>query len=207
MRAIMACSIALFAAGCGSGGLSTGGGSDLAVAPDLARAPDLATPPDMASPPPVADLAVPSDLSQTPPYDAAGVACGMQTCGGKQKCCVMLKGMMAMPMCMDSCPDGDFTVACDGPEDCKGNPCCVSINNAMIDGAGAQCTMQPDSCPPKVDIQSRSGMDRLCHIDADCTAGAPNTQLPSCCTLMQNGNAAHVCLSKIFAQFLGATCP
>ena len=202
MRFLIASSFAFTVAACGgSSGLNTGGGGDLAKAPDLGQSSDLALPPDLSS---SGDFAVPPDLAESLPD---GLSCGNQTCGGSQKCCVMLKGMMATPTCMDSCPDGDFTVACDGPESCMGNPCCVIIKNAKVSGGGAMCTDQPTACPPAVDIQTQSGMDRLCHVDADCTSGAPNTQLPKCCTVKQNGNPAHICLNMLYAQIAGGTCP
>src|SRR5207302_452280 len=72
------------------------------------------------------------------------------------------------------------------------------------------CTQKPDDCQPMIDLQTFSGMDRFCHVDADCTRNAPNNQqLTQCCTLTQNGQAVHVCLNQMLAGFSqgAATCP
>jgi hypothetical protein len=117
----------------------------------------------------------------------------------------MFNGMMATGGCADSCADGSVAVMCDGPEDCMGNPCCAQFSNM---GFGAiSCTQSTASCPPAIDPQAMTGQTRLCHQDGDCTVGDPTTKLPLCCTVMQNGNAAHICLNKLYAGFAGGTCP
>lgn len=177
---------------------------DMAMTPpDLAVVLDLAILPDIAKP--ILDLSQPLG-----PTDANGVACGMMTCAVGQQCCVTAMGMQVSAMCQPQCDTdaGQVVVACDGPEDCPGgNPCCGKFSaNGMTMGAVA-CGAQPTDCPPMVDIQSRSGNTRLCHVDADCTRNAPNTQLPQCCSVKQNGVTVHVCLSQIIAGFIGGSCP
>jgi hypothetical protein len=188
-------------AGCGGGTLSTG---DMAATADQAQAIDMAQPAiDMAMVQP--DLTPPADLTYVTALDADGVKCGMQTCPSNQVCCAMLSGMMATGGCMDSCPDGDLTVTCDGPEDCMGNPCCGTLSNMGVNSIA--CTMSTMDCPPMIDPQTMMGQTRFCHQDGDCTVGDPNTKLPLCCTLMNNGNATHICLNKLYAGFAGGTCP
>ncbi len=218
MRFTLACAFALSVAGCGGSGLQTGTGDSPDMAQVAAPGPDLAmqaTPgpdlaiiefEDMAAPVETPDLAQPPE----PPADA-GIQCGNQTCPLGQKCCATFGNGMASATCMDSCGDGALTIACDGPEQCGGNPCCVDVQNAMFNG-GAMCTAAPTDCAPTFDIQKRSGMDRLCHNDNDCTSGAANSQAPNCCTITQGGASVHTCLNKNFVGLLGfagikATCP
>jgi hypothetical protein len=208
MRFAYACALALVAAGCGGNGLSTGAG-DLATAPipDLSTGPDFAVGPDLTPAAGPEDMSIPPDLTQVEPLPDSGISCGNMSCALGQKCCVLVKGMQVMPSCMDSCPDGDVTLACDGPENCDGNPCCINIKNGGFTG-GAMCNTKPTDCAPAIDIQTQSGMDRFCHTDNDCTSGLPGgSMLPLCCTISLTGSSAHVCLNKLFAGFIKATCP
>jgi hypothetical protein len=209
MRNALAYLLVSFAvAGCGGGdGLMTGG--DMATSggnKDLSMAGNK----DMTMPP-VQDMTVPpvQDMSMSfLPFDS-GVPCGNMICPLGQQCCVSINGMMASATCADSCDkiDGSIDVMCGGPENCGGNPCCANIQGGMVMG-GVSCTQAMDACQPNIDVQKMSGMDRLCHVDDDCTRDAPNnTNLTQCCTLMMNGNATHVCLNALFAQFAGGTCP
>lgn len=205
MTARLLSCLALLVAGCGGGGSGLYTEKpDLTPARDLSVAPDLAQPPDLAVPP---DLAMPlQDLRQPPVGDAAGVVCGNMTCGKGLKCCVEVQGMGAMAKCLAGCPDGNFPVACDGPEDCGGNPCCVDVKGAML-SAGAVCTAKPSECVPQLQLQTQSGRSRLCHVNADCTAGVANSELPLCCRVQQGGQQVQVCLNQLIAGFIGAACP
>jgi hypothetical protein len=151
------------------------------------------------------DMTSAGDMAREIP-DSDGVSCGMgQACMNGQQCCVVIMGMMATPMCMDSCPDGSLDVMCDGPEDCSGNPCCASVNLLQMSVNSIMCTQAQTDCNPNI----FGGMTRLCHVNPDCTDGAPNTQDPTCCTIMQNGNATHICANDTLAQMSGGllTCP
>jgi hypothetical protein len=144
-----------------------------------------------------ADLSMPADL-------ANAFSCGNSVCMGGQKCCVT--GMT--PSCAGSCGDGGFEAQCNGPSNCGGNPCCITIGQGFT-VQGVTCTMAPSACPPMVNAQTQAGMDRACHVDADCTAGLPAMpapQLPDCCT--NTMTLQHVCFNKSYLQFIsGWTCP
>lgn len=143
----------------------------------------------------------PADMAQ--PADLAGAfMCGSTFCPPSQKCCV--NGMT--PTCADSCAtDGGFVAECKGPENCGGNPCCITIGSGFT-VQSVMCTTSASACPPMVNVQTQSGMDRACKVDADCTAGVAMPQLPDCCTNTQT--AQKVCFSKTYLQFVqGWTCP
>jgi hypothetical protein len=141
-----------------------------------------------------ADMAVGPDMTTT-------LQCGNLTCHGTEKCCAV--GTSAM--CMPSCPDGGFQASCTSPSDCGGNPCCITIGSGF-QVQGVMCTNAPSACPPTVNLQTQSGMDRACKVDADCTSGVQNSMLPDCCTNTQT--MQKVCFNKSYTQFIqGWTCP
>ena len=145
----------------------------------------------------VADLAL-------PPVDLANAfSCGSSICMGGQKCCV--SGMT--PTCATSCSDGGFEAQCNGPANCGGNPCCITIGSGFT-VQGVTCTTSASACQPMVDTGTQSGMDRACHTNADCTAGLPSTpapQLPDCCT--NTMTMQHVCFNQAYLAIGGWTCP
>jgi hypothetical protein len=147
----------------------------------------------------IPDLAMPADL-------ANAFMCGGSICPGSQQCCVT--GMT--PTCASSCGDGGFQAQCNGPANCGGNPCCITIGSGFT-VQSVICGNAPSACPPMVNAQTQSGMDRACHVDADCVAGLPSMpapQLPDCCTNTQT--AQHVCFNKSYLQLPGITgwtCP
>ncbi|MGZ3443090.1 MAG: hypothetical protein ACXVDD_26395 [Polyangia bacterium] len=147
----------------------------------------------------IPDLSMPADL-------ANAFMCGGSICTGSQQCCVT--GMT--PTCASSCGDGGFQAQCNGPANCGGNPCCITIGSGFT-VQGVVCTTSASACPPMVNAQTQSGMDRACHVDADCVAGLPSMpapQLPDCCTNTQT--AQHVCFNKSYLQLPGITgwtCP
>src|SRR5439155_15912195 len=85
------------------------------------------------------DLAQPTDL-------AGAFVCGDRVCMGGTVCCVSAgAGGAAMGTCQATCGDGGVPVSCRGPDNCSGNPCCVTIaNNAPQMVA---CTDSPSACP------------------------------------------------------------
>jgi hypothetical protein len=141
------------------------------------------------------------DLTYAPPLDADGVTCGKQTCAPGLVCC--LAG--GVEGCAQSCADGGNEFACDGPEDCMGNPCCTRSDQNV-----ATCGVAPTDCQPTV-LNSDAGftlITRFCHVDGDCTYGAQNTVLATCCTISpQPGLIAHVCLTPGIAAMAGGACP
>ncbi|MDB4965437.1 MAG: hypothetical protein JWN44_1126 [Myxococcales bacterium] len=143
----------------------------------------------------VVDMAQPQDL-------ANAFMCGSTYCPPNQKCCV--NGMT--PTCATSCPgDGGFVAECKGPENCGGNPCCITIGSGFMI-QDVVCTTSPSACPPMVNVQTQSGMDRACKVDTDCTAGVSMPSLPDCCT--NTMTAQKVCFNKSYTQFVqGWTCP
>jgi hypothetical protein len=143
--------------GVGGGGAAGGGGSDV----DLAVA--------------VHDLSVlPPDLRD--PLE--GVKCGTNlTCSAvpKELCCVGGGGNGDSCISDNStCPMGDSTYSCDGPEDCTDNvaepTCCATGANTANAGAkGATCgTPNNLACVP------------LCHAFADCPTFAGYS---ACCAV------------------------
>ena len=126
------------------------------------------------------------------------------TCAVGLVCCL---GSGTATSCLSACPDGGFvTIQCDGPEDCMSNPCCGPITSGRV--VSANCTSAPTACPPTFDFASSSGQTRLCHVDADCTSGAPGTTLPNCCTIPQSGYDYHVCYAQAFISLVpGGHCP
>lgn len=147
-----------------------------------------------------------------PPFDANGVRCGTATtCDVGQQCCVTANDAGGMFTCAASCPDAGFTLACDGPEDCKngGGPlCCANLKtlagtspNCPLDSVATACvttctTTLSQMCPGKTTV-------RLCHQPEDCAGEVQHT---SCCTRGQGALAATFCLSPTIAGFIGATC-
>jgi hypothetical protein len=189
IRALVA---SLLLVGCGTDSLSPT--PDLASPPlDLAPSPLPSPPMDLAPPP--------GDLAYAPLVDGGGFKCGTASCGGGNVCCVV----GTTPMCQSSCPDGGFVAQCRGPQDCGGNPCCVTLqNNYSIHDVS--CAHAQTDCVPSVDTTTGSGQDRACNVDGDCTAGAPGTNLPNCCTNSSTGQ--HVCFNRLALVLVpGFTCP
>lgn len=81
-------------------------------------------------------------------------------------------------------------LACTGPQDCQGNPCCLtqplSRGNVTLG-----CTNAPDACGVSKDIDYYTS--RLCHSDADCVAGGINTAETKCCLASVMSQRAHTC--------------
>ena len=73
-----------------------------------------------------------------------GPACGATTCtNGSEVCCIGTNSVCRVP---GNCPSEEF--ACDGPEDCTGQPCCMPNNGGSECGGNCQ--------------------EIACHVDADC---------------------------------------
>jgi hypothetical protein len=166
---------------CGGGGLKPGGndgGADQGVA-DMTMMSLLDMPAVQ-----FADIAG---------IDFKGVACGNQTCGTGESCCISPNGNTLEQTCVtgSSCTSDDggtIDATCDGPEDCaSGTPnCCadISIGGGSPSG-GAMCTA---SCPASAGQGGGAGIStKLCHNGADCVGYSGSTPLgtldfDSCCT-------------------------
>ncbi|HZS38424.1 MAG TPA: hypothetical protein VFF06_16430 [Polyangia bacterium] len=152
------------------------------------------------------------DLSQ-PPSDLAGAfVCGSQgVCMGGTVCCVSAgAGGQPSGVCQASCGDAGVPVSCRGPDNCGGDPCCVTIANNVPQSVA--CTSAPTACPTMYTFSGSmisSGQTRLCHTNNDCTSGLSNTQYPDCCTAMMGGVTQQFCFSAGLASLSGGkvTCP
>jgi hypothetical protein len=118
--------------------------------------------------------------------------CGNMTCGAGTSCCVS-NGVAA---CAASCPGG-FVAECSGPDNCGGNPCCVTVSPKFM-VHDVSCTHAAGDCVPNFDLTTQSGQDRGCHTSADCTAGTnvdmSALMLFDCCTHIPSSQ--HVCFNK-----------
>lgn len=177
------------AGGCGNNSLPaqdmTSGTHDLAVSHDLSMAStmDMTVPPDMAY--------------RGPATDGGPLSCGNTTCAKDQVCCITANSAGATSACATSCADGGISVACEGPGNCGGNPCCATIKGATP--SNVMCTTSPAACPPSFDLATRSGMSRLCNVDGDCSAGLTGPQMyPDCCHYTAN-TSTHFCFNKNYA--------
>jgi hypothetical protein len=94
------------------------------------------------------------DATPPGPPDAspnAGITCGNMTCSGQNVCCVSFQnggGQMGYE-CKDKCDGNQGTFACDGPEDCPGQHCCVGrTSSACADDCGFDSTAcrTPSDC-------------------------------------------------------------
>jgi hypothetical protein len=144
----------------------------------------------------VVDMAMGADL-------ANAFMCSSQPggpiCMGGMQCCVV----NSMPMCMGSCPDGGFTAQCRGPQNCQGNPCCVTTTSFVVQSV--VCTSHASDCQPNVNTMG-TGMDRACNVDGDCTSGVTNPSLPDCCT--NTMTMQKVCFNRNYLGIVsGWTCP
>ena len=91
------------------------------------------------------------------------------------------------------CPWGDagryWWLACGGPSDCSGAPCCYT--DSLGAGASSSCQQGADACPTGV-FEGRSQV-RLCHADSDCTSGLSRTATGVCCRWDQLGATQLTC--------------
>jgi hypothetical protein len=188
----------LCAVGCGDNGVPAGGEPDLSAAADLATSGgggDL-------------KMSNGGDMAYNPPLDAGPLSCGTGTCTTNQVCCaVRSDGGFSGASCTaaNACGGNDLPIECRGPEYCGGKPCCLTLVNRMPQSI--LCTAAQTDCSPALDTTG-SGKTRLCHTSADCTAGAPTTGFPDCCSGMQGGVQQQFCFNKGFTSFVpGITCP
>ncbi len=126
-----------------------------------------------------------------------GVQCGQPLCSVGQVCCYSPQ----IAYCATSCPDGGIitaVLACDGPEDCSGNPCCVVLKSSTT----AACTQGSGECEHQFRGRQGGGQSRVCHVDGDCTAGIPNTSAVRCCTM--KWLKMRICVTKAEADSGGS---
>jgi hypothetical protein len=223
--------------GCGGADLGTNDlavgmdlGADLAMRDQSASTDDLATTGDQSAagdqsmlPVDAAmsidlsnalDMSVPPDLTMVSDLTANGIVCGNATCPVGVPCCVSTSFMMTVdgggPVTVltcnpGGCPDGSIADTCDGPEDCAGNPCCLQVMNAI---SPPMCTMAANACVPQLNGMVTAGQTRACHSNSDCTAGAMNTALNLCCTVVPSGlPKMHLCLNQVIVGAVGGSCP
>jgi hypothetical protein len=149
----------------------------------------------------VRDLTPLPDLTRV--RDLAGLIpepCGNTKCAVGQKCC--FTGQTGT--CMDSCPDGAFSFACYGPQDCLNHdPCCITLSNSQP--TNLACTTHPGDCKPSVDF-SGNGQTRFCNVDADCTAGGVSGSFNKCCSGTFMGQPGKICFDPNLASFAKLKC-
>jgi hypothetical protein len=144
--------------------------------PDARPTPDA--PPGTPDARPTPDAMTMPDAMTTPDAGGTvGVACGAMTCTMGDDCCVTPHGGGQPPdfSCDTSCGQGELTYACDGPEDCPGQHCCL-YNSGFTYGSACQ-----DSCG--------NGGDVTCNVAGDCPNGGDQ-----CCA--SGAGAIRVCRSS-----------
>jgi len=178
--------VLLACAGCGSAGpmlVGSDGGDDAALGDG--GAPDLACLPGASS---------------------AMVACGSSSCStGGQVCCYA--SSTGGGSCSSCCASGSSGVQCTSPNDCGGKPCCLELVQSQP--TIAYCVATQDACPSGLSVGSLAGLTgrtRMCNIDADCTVGAVDSPLKSCCTSHYFGMTQKICFTKS-STAPGITCP
>jgi hypothetical protein len=188
MRLRLGLSFALFfaVAGCGNNGLATG--DDMSV-PDDQGTPDLTT---------SLDLTTVYDLTYFHEVDGGGPMCGPnKTCSPGETCCVVGLGSGSpSATCGAGCVDGGLPIQCNGPAQCGGNPCCLTLENQTP--TGFLCTNAPGDCPPM--LAMGSSQTRACKYDGDCTAGLTSSMAPTCCHSTANPNS-RFCFDSAFVGF------
>src|SRR5215831_15438362 len=101
---------------------------------------------------------------------APGVQCGQNmTCTPDQTCCVTAMLPPSFSCMMGDCPPGQGSFRCDGPEDCRGGPCCGTFTGVGGGSASSQCANGTD-CP--------QGQQVICHNHNDCPASAMHCCVP-----------------------------
>jgi hypothetical protein len=205
MRNYAFCTLLLALPACGGDGLAINAGDGGGSHPDLSMA---VKPPDLAAPIPDLTMSPIVDMARPIPTDDGGPMCGPMTCQKGDVCCVTRTMGQLSGSCMSSCPDAAFTVQCDGPENCGGNPCCVSVAFMGFTPVfnDISCSQSPMDCQPVFNL-GMNGQTRLCHTNADCTNGAPNSGANTCCTATFMGVTSQLCLPAQAAGFMGITCP
>ena len=126
---------------------------------------------------------------------------------GGEKCCVV----GTTPTCAASCnSDLGFEAQCNGPSNCGGNPCCITIG-AGFTVQSVACSTTPSACPPMIERHHAVGhgprLPRRRRLHRR-PAGEPAPQLPDCCTNTTSGQK--VCFNKAalgLPGVMGFTCP
>jgi hypothetical protein len=147
------------------------------------------------------------DLGYQPAIDANPFRCeDAGVCGAGSICCIDIPpDGGVVNSCVQTCTGvGAFPVTCAGPGYCGGNPCCVMLQNARP--TDVSCSSAMTDCPPMANLTG-TGQTRVCNVDADCTAGAPNTLLTQCCHLVATGD--RICFNQSFVPLAKGTiaCP
>lgn len=147
-------------------------------------------------------------LRGTAPFDASvprdlqTFTCGGAVCGSGTRCCVTTSDGGVLAGCATGCDDGGVWVACVGPQQCGGNPCCATYEGTV--NADVSCRQLPFQCTPA--LSPDGGQTRLCNGDSDCTDGV-FTELGECCT-ETIPIRRRICFNSIRADSVpGMTCP
>ena len=84
---------------------------------------------------------------------------------------------------------GGSPLPCNGPQDCGGNACCLTIPG-LSGSTTLGCTASPSACVP---ARAPDRMTRLCREDGDCTAGGISTNETRCCHASVMSQQAMTC--------------
>src|SRR4051812_32328439 len=103
----------------------------------------------------------------------------------------MSRLLLAAGIALAACGPG---LPCEGPSECGGNACCfITPTESGTSTPFVTCTASPTACaePDTIDTRKR----RMCHTDADCTAGGVTTAYTKCCKASVMGVGSHSCTS------------
>ena len=89
---------------------------------------------------------------------------------------------------------GSQSGACEGPQDCGGNPCCFRVVD--VRELGQSCEPTANGCVPVMGVDTLT--TRLCRADGDCTSGGITTTLTHCC--QQPGQSFKACSSACLSS-------
>ena len=89
------------------------------------------------------------------------LTCGAPGCGAGDVCCIPTGSTNTRTCTPTSCPQNNYTRACDGPEDCAPGGACCGGDNLWT----ATCVPAGSTCGP---------LEQYCHTGADCGASKPH---------------------------------
>lgn len=107
----------------------------------------------------------------------AGNQCAAAVCSGTTDICCF--GDNEAPACAGTC-NKTFSFKCDGPEDCSGGACCLTITNAGQPSHTFSAVCQPVAdCAPTLSPTANPIKTARCHTNDDCADY--NSILSKCC--------------------------
>jgi hypothetical protein len=145
-----------------------------------------------------------TDAGSPPDGGWEGIVCGELVCTGNDICCADFSSGTLETSCAVSCPAGQATIACDGPEDCGGGTpyCCGdvvfgagSLGSCPVDSLAAACAA---SCAPYIPFScSSQGTVAPCHVRSHC---ADFGSYSECCSFELSGASATFCVTTLLSS-------